>query len=154
MDKKSLLALVIEELAKQKRDLIARADETHQMAKEAPSPMESNSDRTRYEMNTLAGNLRDVITRYDATEKALSAFTPPEHMDIIGLGAIVVIENAKKMTSNVFLLPDVGNIPVKLHGTVYASISPDTPLGAGLMGHRAGERVTVNDRETAIISVQ
>lgn len=153
-DKKKILSLVMEELAKQKRDLAARVAEAQQHAREAPTPMESHSDRTRDEMHALAGNLQELIARYEAAEKTLRAFMLPEGEESIVLGSLVGIENAKKMPSNVFLLPGVGNIAVKLNDAVYAAISPETPLGMALMGHRVGERVTVNGREISIVSVE
>jgi len=155
MDSKrhGLLSLVIAELEKQKRELEAHAEETHRHATEAPSPMESNSDKTRFEMNSLHGNMVEVIMGYERALASLATFEIPEKGSAVGLGSLVDISNERGARSTVFLLPAVRNVTVKHEGAVYVAISPETPLGGALIGKREGENIAVNGRTISIHSI-
>lgn len=149
--KHGLLTLVIAELEKQKRELEAHAEETHRHATEAPSPMESNSDKTRFEMNALHGNMVEVIMSYERTLETLTAFTFPEEGSVVGLGSLVDVSNERGATSTVFLLPAVRNVTVRHEGTVCVAISPETPLGGALIGKREGDEILVNTRRIKVL---
>jgi transcription elongation GreA/GreB family factor len=152
--KHELLSLVIAELEKQKRELEAHAEETHRYATEAPSPMESNSDKTRFEMNSLHGNMVEVIMGYERTLKSLDGFVFPEEGSVVGFGSLVDVSNEHGATSTIFLLPAVRNVTVKYDGTTCVAISPETPLGGALIGKREGDEVLVNTRRIKILRVR
>lgn len=61
MNKKALLASTILELEKQKNNLTASVETTHQIAVEAPGAMQSHSDTTKAQTHILADNLRNLL---------------------------------------------------------------------------------------------
>jgi transcription elongation GreA/GreB family factor len=153
LDKFKLIALVIGELKKQKRELEVHAETTHRHAITEDSPMQSRYDTRRFETSELYGNLKEVIMSYDRTLALLRAFTLPGEGSAIQVGSLVEVINDRGATSNVFILPSVRNVAVKCDGTVYVAISPETPLGGALVGKRAGETVTVNSRTVTIRAI-
>ncbi|MEK7513088.1 MAG: GreA/GreB family elongation factor [Patescibacteria group bacterium] len=155
IDKKLILAAVIAELERQKRDTERNASAVHAHAVEAPSPMESHSDQTRYEMNTLHENLRAAIETYTQSITTLANLELGGGPDTaVGVGSVVRIEDAAHQSKTLFLLPEVRSVTVVVRREPYTALSQKAPLGAALVGKRAGDVVSVNGRIFTIVSVE
>ena len=78
---------------------------------------------------------------------SLDQITVGETSDVIRLGSLVYTNQG-----NYFLSIPVGELVVE--GISYYALSPASPLGAGLVGQRAGAAVRVNQREIKVSRVE
>jgi transcription elongation GreA/GreB family factor len=151
INKAKLLGLVVAELKKQKEQLEKNAESVRRNRLETPSPTESHSDRTRFEMEVVYSALQDTLGEYEKALNVLMAFVLPEKKpDRVVVGAIVEIEDAARVHHVYFLLPESKGITVECEGNRCSVFTPMTPLGKLLGGKMVGDTVSLNGRKITI----
>jgi transcription elongation GreA/GreB family factor len=140
--KSSLLLAVIKEIEERAAKLSDAARVTHEEAVRAPTPMESHSDRTRFEMQTASSHQRAMASKYEAAIKKLKNFSlPPLVPSKAGAGSLITVERNSK-ESRYFLLPEGNGISVDGGETTCVVVTPDSPLGKALVGKVVGDEFT------------
>ena len=142
IDKSTLLFNVIEELETRAEKLSDAARVTHEEAVRAPTPMESHSDRTRFEMQTASARQREMAAKYEAAIKILKGFALPKPSSKVELGSLVIAERDGKET-RCFVLPEGNGITVGTGDDMCAVVTPGSPLGKVLLGKAVGEEFAV-----------
>lgn len=118
-------------------------------AKESPSAIESHSDTTRNQMQTLAANIERAIKEKEIAVNRLKALinSSSEKIDTIKEGALVEIETENGEKNFYIIAPDGGaGASVEENGIRITSITLKTPLGAALMDKKIGETVIIQNK--------
>lgn len=138
-NKQNLVAEVIKELEKRAMQISETARATHEEAVCAPTPMESHSDKTRFEMQSAYAHQKAMSARYEAAIQALKGFLCPNiPASRVDVGSVVVVERDGKEV-RYFILPEGNGVTLSVGDKMCAVITPGSPLGEVLMGKVAGE---------------
>jgi transcription elongation GreA/GreB family factor len=118
------------------------ARESYEEATHEESQPENRFDTHSLEASYLAaGQAKVVVEIEDAVMRcrnmALIEFGPD---DPIGVGALVKLKS-KRETTFYFLVPIAGGIEVEDGGRTILVITPQSPMGKLLVGHKAGEEI-------------
>lgn len=143
LDKSALLLNVIQELEARAAKLADAARATREEVVRAPTPMESHSDKTRFEMQLAHGHQQEMILKYERAIAALEVFTFPKEFHEVALGVLVTVERSGK-AMRYLLLPEGNGLAVGSGSDACTVITPGSPLGACLMGGKVGTRATVD----------
>ncbi|HWQ90258.1 MAG TPA: transcription elongation factor GreAB, partial [Clostridia bacterium] len=143
MDKKHVLKQIIARLGENLAMLEKAARASHAEATHESSKAESKYDTRGLEAAYLAGGqarqareILDSIELYqDLSLKSFHAHDP------IDLTALVELET-DGAPSSFFIGPKNGGLEFECEGTEVTVITPQSPLGANLMGKQAGARWT------------
>lgn len=153
MDKPFILSCVIEALRSEAERIEMSAAGTQREATEAPSPMESYSDKTKFEMQTMTGALRQASERIRRAITTLEGFTCPPAGGRIAAGTLAVTEETGQNHKWYFMLPEGAGITIPQGKETIIVITPQTPLGAALMGKRAGDAVEFKGTATRTLTI-
>ncbi|MFA5688812.1 MAG: hypothetical protein WC959_06675 [Kiritimatiellales bacterium] len=139
MNKSALLRAVVAEL---EHDLI-RQQEANKQASAGATDSETRAE-TKWDTCGLESSYiaRGHALQFKALAGALDdlrTFVIPAFNDFpIGTGALVEVEmSGERMVC--FLLPCAGGTEISFAGTAVSVITPESPIGASLMGKRQGE---------------
>ncbi len=153
MNKQSVLDLIIARLTDDLALYVRAAETARFEATDEQSKAENKYDTRGLEASYLA---RGQSRQAAETEHALIQFQAlPCRLfaaaDPIDLGALVALDRRKERTW--FLVgPNAGGVEVTLDGEEITVITPQSPLGQQLVGHRVGERFTFPSGETGRIA--
>ncbi len=156
MDKSIILKKFIEELRARKDELERSYLEHKEEAKNAPSAMQSASDMSRHQANTMAENVRAEI---DVLEKAIDFLLKPESHPkeggALGYGDLFIVEYNSGKKGYLIVPKGAGGREVKGLGIDLFSISPNSPIGEKLIRAKIGENVKLhpNEPETKVVNI-
>jgi transcription elongation GreA/GreB family factor len=143
MDKAKLMRRIGASLSESFAALENAARASHAEATHESSRAESKYDTRGLEAAYLAGGqarqakeILDSIKSYEALAARKFAEEDP-----IELSALVTVE-ANQARSIYFIGPTGGGLEVEFEGKEITVITPQSPLGQGLMGKKAGQRWT------------
>jgi transcription elongation GreA/GreB family factor len=132
----------------------AREDATDDEAR-AEDRYDTRATEASYLADGQAKVAAEVLESLEVYQKMeVRSFSPGS---LVELGALVEIE--QRGTKDLFFLgPRSGGLVVKEEGREVAVITPQSPMGRGILGHAAGNTVEVNlggaKREAKIVSVE
>lgn len=156
MDKKDIKNLVLENLVNIREDLVKSRGEYKEAAKDAPSAMQSHSDTSRFQFNTLAENIDIQIQKLD---EAVVLIKELEGKSVkTEIGAFVAIkENNEK--EHFYLVPEgVGGFEIRWGRLVIKVLAINSPIGKYLFGKKIGDKITMNlparKREIEILEIK
>jgi len=156
MNKQEVLNLIIAKLIED-AELYLRAARSAQFeATDEQSKAENKYDTRGLEASYLA---RGQSRQAAETEQALSQFQalpsrPFAPDDLIDIGALVELKGPREKAFY-FIGPSMGGIEVIYEGREITVITPPSPLGQQLVGHKTGDKVTLpSGQERRIASVQ
>ena len=142
MDKKALVHLLVESVAKDHATLIASAVAAHEAATHSESKAEDQYDTRGLEASYLAGaqsrramELEEVLALFRNLD--LQTFTDQTP---IASTALVELENDGKKTLY-FMMPKGGGMTVTHAGNSVQVVTPISPLGEALLGRRVGDQI-------------
>lgn len=145
MDKAKLIRQIVSSLSKSLALLENAARASHAEATHESSKAESKYDTRGLEAAYLAGGqarqakeILDSIKSYEALVAKDFGVEDP-----ISLTALVTVE-ANRARSLYFIGPTGGGLEVEFEGREITVITPQSPLGQGLMGKKAGQRWTAS----------
>ncbi|RKX32198.1 MAG: transcription elongation factor GreAB [Verrucomicrobia bacterium] len=159
IQKTELIERILESLRKELTVIKEGARESYEVATHEESQPENRFDTHSLEASYLAaGQAKVVVEIEDAVMRCqnmeLNAFEPD---DPIGVGALVKLKS-KRETTFYFLVPIAGGIEVKDGRKTILVITPQSPIGKLLVGHKAGEVVhletTTLPKKFEIVSVK
>ncbi|MDI6820907.1 MAG: hypothetical protein QMD65_01885 [Patescibacteria group bacterium] len=155
INKPELLMLVVEELKKAKNELEKSAKKVKQEIRNAPSPMQSHSDKTRFELSSIYRNSASLIEGYNNAINKLNKFPMPKSSvdSKINLGSLIEVGENKSEHKYYFLLSVGKTVKFKYAGSICIVITPQTPLGEALIGKKQGDVFEFGNRKTKIIKV-
>jgi transcription elongation GreA/GreB family factor len=143
MDKAKLIRQIVANLSESLAVLENAARASHAEATHESSKAESKYDTRGLEAAYLAGGqarqakeILDSIKSYEALKTKSFAVEDP-----IALTALVTVE-ANRARSIYFIGPTGGGLEVESEDKEITVITPQSPLGQGLMGKKAGQRWT------------
>jgi len=142
MNKNILLAVVTDKLKKEREEVENQLKITKQAAIDAPGAMQSHSDTTKFQMNSLADTLRQLIKEKEEAIDNLNSF-PPDKLNfssIIQIGSVIEIKEDKNI-KYYFILPVGGGIKIKQNNKIITVITPDTPIVAALQGKKKNDKI-------------
>jgi len=144
MDKSIILKKFIEELQASKDELEHSYLEHKEEAKNAPSAMQSASDMSRHQANTMAENVRAEI---DVLEKAIDSLLKPEshskEEDALGCGKLFIVESESEKKGYLIVPEGAGGRQIKGFDIALFSVSPNSPIGQKLTRAKIGENVKI-----------
>lgn len=154
MDKTIILSAVIDELKTEKQEIEAGLKTTKQTAIDAPSPMQSHSDTTKFQMNILADNLKRSLEEKENSINALILFSQnqPNSSSIIQMGSVIELREAGSVKFY-FILPAGGGIKIEKNNKIITVITPQTPLAAALQGKSKSDKIKFRTKELEIINI-
>ncbi len=143
MDKKVILAGILKELEQQRMELQENLDTTKQAAVDAPGAMQSKSDTTKFQMNTLANAMRRSLTDKDQVIHALKDFSASQikDHDTVQIGAIVEVKEDNGQQLTYFSLTQGGGTEIHHAGKLITVVTPNAPISAFLLGKKKGDTV-------------
>lgn len=158
MDKKALIAQIIEKLEEERTAQAQAAISTYEAATHEESEAEDQYDTRGLEASYLAGaQAKRVIEleQFITYCKFLDVKTFGED-DPINAGALVELDHDGKITW-AFLLPKGGGMSIDFGGHTIQIVTPKSPLGDAIVGRHAGDLALVDTgketREYEIVSV-
>lgn len=141
MDKTKLIRQIVASLSESLAVLENAARASHAEATHESSKAESKYDTRGLEAAYLAGGqarqakeILDSIKSYESLAAKSFAGDDP-----IGLTALVTVE-ANRARSIYFIGPTGGGLEIEFEGGEITVITPQSPLGQGLMGKKSGQR--------------
>ena len=159
IQKTELIERILESLREELTVIKDGARDSYEEATHEESQPENRFDTHSLEASYLAaGQAKVVVEIEDAVMRCqnmvLNKFGPD---DPIGVGALVKLKS-KRETTFYFLVPIAGGIEVKDGKKTILVITPQSPIGKLLVGHKAGEEVqlqtTTLPKKFEIISVK
>lgn len=143
--KKELLALFEAKIAEMLRVLTQSAMEAHAAATHTESKAEDQYDTRGLEASYLAGaqsrramELEEVLNTYRFVD--LKDFGPDTP---IASTALIELRSEEGRTTQYLLMPNGGGMSVLWKGKKVHTITPQSPLGEGLMGKRVGDEISL-----------
>ena len=159
IQKSDLIARILESLRAELEVLREGARDAYEEATHEESQPENRFDTHSLEASyRAAGQAKLVVELEDAIMRCqnmeLVEFGPD---DPIGVGALVKLKS-KRETTFYFLVPIAGGIEVEDGKKTILIITPQSPIGKLLVGHKAGEEVhlqtTTLPKKFEIVSVK
>ncbi len=145
MDKTKLIRQIISSLSENLALLENAARASHAEATHESSKAESKYDTRGLEAAYLAGGqarqAKEILDSIKSYEALVAKDFSVE--DSIGLTALVTVE-ANRVRSIYFIGPAGGGQEIEVGGKEITVITPQSPLGQGLMGKKAGQRWTAS----------
>jgi transcription elongation GreA/GreB family factor len=158
VDKKSLLAKIVERLESERKALAEAALNTYEAATHEESEAEDQYDTRGLEASYLAGAQAKRVAELEQLILVLKFLIPRTfgEDDQISSGALVELDHDGKITWN-FILPKGGGMSIDYDGIPIQIVTPQSALGEALISRRAGDLALVDTgketREFEIISV-
>lgn len=140
-DKRSLLRLILEQLATDRRLLLQAASAAHAAATHAENVPDSKYETLSVEASYIAQGQANRAQEILLTIESYRSFEPQSFPNgsSIRLGALVLLEDGNDQQRRIFLGPAAGGLKLNDNGAEIMVITPDSPLGRELLGKRAGE---------------
>lgn len=162
MRKNELITKVIEQISQKKERLETSFAQIQQHATEAPSAMESHSDKTKFEMHTFGGKIKEVIQGLDDAIHLLTSekerYADSEAMLYVQPGALIAIREESNHEKMYFLLPRAGGFTIEAEGKIITTLTPETPLAKMALGKKIGDtftfETTLHKKHFTIINIQ
>ncbi|MBN8541840.1 MAG: GreA/GreB family elongation factor [Deltaproteobacteria bacterium] len=159
MNKSALIAHIIQKLETELAALKAAALETYAAATGDESKPENKYDTRALEASYLAGA---QAKRVRDTEGSLAVFRVLKPKSFTGKSQIestaLVEVDLDGKTTFVFIAPARGSLTIDYEGRSIQVITPQSPLGEGLLGLRVGDMVKIDQGsrqlEYEIVSVE
>lgn len=155
MNKEQIVSLITASLAKDFAVLFAAAKTAHEAATH-----EENIPDNKYETLSLEASYvaQGQANRAQEIKVALAAYRnlPLQRFRedaAIRLTALVVLETGDGARKAVFIGPEAGGLKVESGGMEVIVITPNSPLGRGLLGKVAGDRVAVGPTDYEVAEV-
>ena len=144
MNKVAVLEAILERLQADLALYAKAAGSAREEATDEQSKAENKYDTRGLEASYLA---RGQSRQARETEAALEQFAamarqPTSNPEAIGLGCLVDLKVGRE-TSHYLVGPRAGGTEVTVDGTEILVITPQSPLGQQLLGHRAGDRLAL-----------
>ncbi len=158
--KKDLLERVINEITKEKEEIERSIASINKDINDAPSPGQSHSDTTRFQLTEVVNSLSESVTQKERAISNLIAYSGkiPENMNKILLGAFVEVTDSENTSEFYAILPDGAGMNIDIGGKNYIVITLNSPLTRSLLKKVTGETVLVqvgqNQRTLKVISIK
>jgi transcription elongation GreA/GreB family factor len=159
IDKRALVARLRERIASDLQAATRAAKDAAEAATHAENKPESDKDMRSTEASYLARGQAERVRELERSDNVLQflvlrAWSGDE---AIGVGAIAVTER-EGGRSVYFLAPAGGGMRVTIEGVEVQVVTPQSPLGQGLVGRSVGDvvqlRVPGGARDVEIVDVQ
>ncbi len=150
-NKENILDVVLSQIAKQKKSINDSISRCKSEIDDAPGPMVSHSDTTRYQVSQQVFNLLDHLEKLEQAEKILKESAGQNNSGIISLGSIAELDVDGKNIF-VFIVPD-GAGGMSTNGDIKISIiSERSPMATSIIGKKVGDESSfkVNGKEKKI----
>ena len=145
MNKNNVVRALIDRVEAQKEEIEKSLREAQASIIDAPGPMQSHSDTTRYQKAILAGSaassLREKTLALSALHQIL-ALDAGKYIDKVQVGTLVTLLDEEDVMENYIIVPHCGGISVEEGIESIVSITPESPLASELLGKARGQSVT------------
>lgn len=143
MHKLEILEAILAELESELRRFQGANKEAAASATDSEFKAESQWDTGGLEASYLARGYARQFAQMSEQARRLRAFSPADFSGkAIGTGALVECD-LDGVTSHIFLLPCAGGLDLMVDDHEVTTVTPDSPLGAALMGKRKGDAYTL-----------
>lgn len=144
MDKAALLAAILEKL----RDDFEQRQRVSKQTRAAGNDAESRAENKYDTLSTEENYLADGLAKQALAAAQAAATLEKMHLADYGpnaaidLGALVEVEFADRSREWFFLAPAAGGTEIEHSGNTVIVLTPESPLGAQLLGRKTGESTT------------
>lgn len=161
MDKRALLLAIIEKLDEERKDLAKSVERMRQAAIEAPGPMQSHSDTTKFQMGSLSDDAAGSLAEKEqAIFRLRNLLDHPQFMGqhrIVGGGSLVQLEEADGARGYYYFVPGGAGTEITHDAVKVTVVSLGAPLATALFKKGEGDLVELdlgqNSRELTILKV-
>jgi len=139
MNKKGkILDIVLDQISKQKKSIKDSITRCQNEIDEAPGPMVSHSDTTRYQVSQLVFNLSDHLAKLEQAEKIMRESSAQNNNKALSVGSIAELDVDGKRIF-IFIVPNgVGGLTID--GDIKISIvSERSPMAVSIIGKKVGD---------------
>lgn len=159
MNKKDLVEQIIDRLTHDFAIAYNAAKAAHEAAIHEENIPDNEYDTLSLEASYLA---QGQANRAQDIKRSLDAYKNLEIISFsdrspIRLTALITLEDEESITKTIFIGPAAGGLKIVSGSTEIVVITPESPLGRGVLGKRSGDMVEVSiagaEREFEIISV-
>lgn len=143
-DKMAIIETVVSVLEGQLRDAVRSLQAAHDAIADAPGPMQSHSDTTRFQKSILAQSAGRSMSEKElaiATLREIASALSTKTGDTVALGMIVRLEREDGFRARYIILPYGGGISVGSGSDGILVITPQSPLAVALLGKREWDEI-------------
>ncbi len=145
LDKTELVRHIIDVLERDLAAITAAAKETYQAATGEESKAENKYDTRALEASYLAGAQSKRVRDLEATLGVFKTLRPKIFSDEQAIESTALVEvDLQGKQSWVFLVPARGSLTVDFGGRSIQVITPQSPLGEGLLGLTVGDLAKID----------
>ena len=142
MDKNFVVRKTIELLEQDLQSVETNIQNLHATANNAPSPMESWSDSTRRERQSMASDMENTKNALHQAILLLKNLDASLKLNTIQPGALVTINDGGK-ESLYLVVPFGGGKTIMNEDISVKTITVDSKIGAALMGKKQGDKTVI-----------
>jgi len=146
IDKIDTLKEILARLEEGKREAEQSRKAAHGAMVDAPGPMQSHSDTTRFQKSILIDQYNALIAE---KSQAISIVTflldtiADKAMDRIQTGAAIEVAGSDGVSEFYMMIPYAAGISLVRGGKTVTTVTPASPLGAALLKKRVGDEIEV-----------
>ena len=158
MDKKALLARIVQQLEAVYQNAIDAANRAHQSATDTESIAENKYDTQGLEAAYLAEGQARRVHDCEQDLREFQSFvdvSDSQWVQRVGFGTYVVIEDSAGNTRQLFMSQVAGGLKFDWQGSELMLITPSAPLGKAMQGLEIGDEFEVSvkgEKKTYFIS--
>lgn len=149
LQKTQLIGAVIERLEADKEGLKTRFRRVHEEIVDAPTPTQSHSDQTRFQLSQVANEIDSAFASKDEGIRDLKSLLvnlsdedfASKTSERVMLGSLVEAQHGSGSEERYFVLPAGGGIEVPDKAQTTIVITPAAPVAVALMGKVVGDEV-------------
>lgn len=138
---------LVEKLIMNFQEEAEKTKKSFESAKEAaiaaPGAMQSKSDTTKFQMSRLAENYINTYQQIQRCVSALRKIDLSKDYEVIGIGAVVKVEENQNEDYYFVLPSDCRNQSIELEGQGVNAITVKSPIAQALLNKKVEDRVDV-----------
>lgn len=141
MDKKVIIEKIIPKLEVRLTNLKESIEKAEQFAIQSPSAMQSWSDTSRFQLRSVAANLKSQRQHIEKCLQELKEIDTSKKYQKVELGALVKIKMDNRI-SNYFISPaGSGGEILSINKEQIRTLSLDSALAKKLLGKKSGDKI-------------
>ena len=153
MNKPSVIAAITRQLAADLQTARLAAEEARETATNKENIAENKYDTLGLEAAYLAHGQTNRVVRLEEALRQFEALVPDSEHEEITTGSLICLDDQTGLSRWYFVGPGAAGLNLELDSAVVTVITPESPLGAILMGQAEGEEVMFNENLLEVAAV-
>jgi len=144
IDKEDVLREILKRLEVDRESAEQSRKSAHDAMVEAPGPMQSHSDTTRFQKGVLIDQYSGLIAEKSqaiSIVRFLLESLGNKILDRVQAGAAIGLKTHDGTPEFYFMIPYAAGILIRRDGKNFTTLTPTSPLGAALLNKRVGDEI-------------